>query len=61
MHTLTLWNANPVRAFKEFVSTTAFAETGRRLRADGTLRVPSAESAKIMYRRKNIAAVAGPA
>ena len=47
MHTLTSWNADPVRAFKEFVSTPAFAETGRRLRADGTLRSLSAESAKI--------------
>lgn len=47
MHTLTSWDADPVRAFKEFVSTTAFAETGRRLRADGTVRVLSAESAKI--------------
>ncbi|MEW6371108.1 MAG: site-specific integrase [Pseudomonadota bacterium] len=44
---LTSWDADPVRAFKEFVSTTAFAETGRRPRADGTLRLLSAESAKI--------------
>ncbi|MFC5462909.1 tyrosine-type recombinase/integrase [Massilia niabensis] len=47
MHALASWNADPVRAFKEFVSTTAFAETGRRLRADGTMRALSAESAKI--------------
>ena len=47
MHALGSWDADPVRAFKEFVSDTAFAETGRRLRADGTLRVLSAESAKI--------------
>lgn len=47
MHNLSSWNTDPVRAFKEFISTTAFAETGRRLRADGTLRVLSAESAKI--------------
>ena len=47
MHMLTSWDADPVRAFKEFVSTTAFAETGRRPRADGTLRLLSAESAKI--------------
>lgn len=47
MHTLTSWDADPVRAFNAFVRTTAFAETGRRLRADGTLRVLSAESAKI--------------
>lgn len=47
MHTLTAWDANPVQAFNEFVSTTAFAETGHRLRADGTLRTLSAESAKI--------------
>ncbi len=47
MHTLTFWDADPVQAFKEFVSTEAFAETGRRARADGTLKVLSAESAKI--------------
>lgn len=43
----TSWDADPARSFKEFVATTAFAETGRRVRADGTLRVLSAESAKI--------------
>ncbi|WP_313168856.1 site-specific integrase [Massilia oculi] len=47
MHTVTSWDADPVRSFKAFISTTAFAETGRRQRADGTLRVLSAESAKI--------------
>ncbi len=47
MHTSTTWDADPVKSFKEFVSTTAFAETGRRQRADGTLRIPSAASAKI--------------
>jgi len=47
MHNLTSWDADPVRAFKEFVFTTAFAETGRRLRADGTVRALSQESAKI--------------
>ena len=47
MHNLTSWNADPVRAFKEFVSTEAFAETGRRVRADGTLRLLSAASAQI--------------
>ncbi len=47
MHNLTSWDADPVRAFKEFVCTTAFAETGRRLRADGSIRSLSAESAKI--------------
>lgn len=47
MQTLTSWDADPSRSFKEFVATTAFAETGRRQRADGTLRVLSAESAKI--------------
>ena len=47
MHTLATWDADPVRAFKEFVPTTAFAKTGRRLRADGTLRELSAASAKI--------------
>jgi len=43
----TSWDADPVRSFRDFVSTTAFAETGRRVRADGTLRLLSAESAKI--------------
>lgn len=47
MHNPTSWNADPVRAFKEFVVTTAFAETGRRLRADGSIRSLSAASAKI--------------
>ncbi len=47
MHTATSWDTDPVKAFKAFISTTAFAETGRRQRADGTLRVLSAESAKI--------------
>jgi len=43
----TLWDADPVKAFKLFITSTAFAETGRRLRADGTLRALSDESAKI--------------
>ena len=43
----TAWDADPARAFKEFVTTAAFAETGRRQRADGTLRLLSSESAKI--------------
>jgi integrase/recombinase XerD len=60
MHTLTSWNANPVQAFKEFVSTNAFAETGRRLRADGTLRVLSAESAKIYVSTKKHRCVRWP-
>jgi len=47
MYTAASWDTDPVRSFKEFISTTAFAETGRRQRADGTLRVLSAESAKI--------------
>ena len=47
MTTDTSWDSDPVRAFKAFVATTAFAETGRRPRADGTLRIPSAESARI--------------
>jgi len=47
MPALTSWDADPVRAFGAFIATTAFAETGRRLRADGTLRVLSAASAKI--------------
>ena len=47
MYTVASWDTDPVRSFKEFISTTAFAETGRRQRADGTLRVLSVESAKI--------------
>lgn len=47
MHTLTSWDADPVRTFKEFIVTTEFAETGRRLRADGSLRTLSPQSAKI--------------
>lgn len=47
MPALTSWDADPVRAFGAFIATTAFAETGRRLRADGTLRVLSAASARI--------------
>lgn len=52
----TSWDADPVRSFRDFVSTTAFAETGRRVRADGTLRVLSAESAKIyLFMFNNVA------
>jgi integrase/recombinase XerD len=47
MSTPTSWDRDPIKAFREFVATTAFAETGRRLPADGTLRIPSAASAKI--------------
>lgn len=47
MPDLTSWNADPVKAFKQFVFTTDFAETGRRLRADGTFKVVSEESAKV--------------
>lgn len=47
MNKLASWDANPVKAFKEFVATNAFAETGRRLRADGSIRALSAQSAKI--------------
>ena len=47
MPTPTSWDRDPVNAFKAFVATTDFAETGRRLPADGTLRIPSAASAKI--------------
>lgn len=47
MSMLASWDADPVRAFRDFVSTTAFAKTGRRLRADGTLRELSSASAKI--------------
>jgi len=44
---ISLWDTDPVQAFKQLISSTAFAETGRRLRADGTLRTLSAESTKI--------------
>lgn len=47
MHKLAQWDANPVLAFKDFVCTMDFAQTGRRLRADGTFKLLSAESAKI--------------
>lgn len=47
MHDLNSWNADPIRAFKQFVTSTAFAETGRRLRADGSLPGLSEASAKI--------------
>lgn len=47
MNKLTSWDADPIRAFKQFVASTAFAETGRRLRADGTLPGLSQASAKI--------------
>jgi integrase/recombinase XerD len=46
MSNLASWDSEPQKAFKEFVRTTAFAKTGRRLRADGTLRVVSETSAK---------------
>ena len=56
MHTPTSWDADPVRSFKDFVSSVAFAETGRRQRADGTLRVLSAASAKIyLFMFNNVA------
>lgn len=52
----TSWDADPVRSFRDFISTTAFAETGRRQRADGTLRVLSAASAKIyLFMFNNVA------
>ena len=47
MHTIVSWDADPIKAFKAFIASTAFAETGRRQRSDGTLRVLSAESARI--------------
>jgi site-specific recombinase XerD len=57
MQKLTSWDANPVQAFKEFIATTAFAETGRRLRADGSIRVLSPQSAKIyLFMFGNLAA-----
>ncbi len=56
MDTIATWDADPVRAFKAFIASTAFAETGRRQRADGTLRLLSAESAKIyLFMFQNIA------
>jgi len=56
MHTLSSWDADPVRAFKAFIATPAYAETGRRLRADGSLRELSAASAKIyMFMFANVA------
>ena len=47
MHTLTFWDTDPVQAFSDLVSTEAFAETSRRASAEGTLKLLSAESAKI--------------
>ena len=47
MHELAAWNTDPIRSFKQFVTSTAFAETGRRLRADGSLPGLSEASAKI--------------
>jgi integrase/recombinase XerD len=56
MHNLTSWDTDPVRAFRDFIATTEFAETGRRLRADGSLRVLSAASSKIyMFMFTNLA------
>lgn len=46
MKNLQLWDSDPVQAFKEFVMTDSFAKTGRRLRADGTVKAVSSESAK---------------
>jgi hypothetical protein len=46
MKNLTSWDTDPVQAFKEFVVTDAFAKTAQRLRADGTLKAVSKESAK---------------
>ena len=46
MKNLTLWDSHPVQAFKDFVVTQDFAKTGRRLRADGTFKLVSEESAK---------------
>lgn len=46
MTNLTSWDVEPVQAFKQFVITTDFAKTTRRLRADGTVKEVSAESAK---------------
>lgn len=46
MSNLTSWDADPVQSFKDFVTTIDFAKTTQRLRADGTIRAVSAESAK---------------
>lgn len=46
MKNLPSWDTDPVQAFKEFVVTDAFAKTAQRLRADGTLKGVSKESAK---------------
>lgn len=46
MKNLPSWDTDPVLAFKEFVVTDAFAKTAQRLRADGTLKSVSTESAK---------------
>ena len=42
----TSWDSDPVKAFKEFVGTDAFAKTAQRLPADGMLRSVSSESAR---------------
>lgn len=47
MDSLTSWNADPPQAFKKFVASAAFADTGRRTRADGTPRLLSPASTKI--------------
>ncbi|RYE68710.1 MAG: hypothetical protein EOO81_09180, partial [Oxalobacteraceae bacterium] len=46
MKNLTSWEKDPVQAFTDFVRTHDFAKTGRRLRADGTVKSVSLESAK---------------
>jgi integrase/recombinase XerD len=57
MKNMTSWDADPVQAFKEFVVTDAFAKTGRRLRADGTVPTVSRESAKTyVFMFANVAA-----
>ncbi|MFC5550271.1 tyrosine-type recombinase/integrase [Massilia aerilata] len=56
MKNLTSWDANPVQAFEKFVTTLDFAKTGRRLRADGTVKLVSTESAKTyMFMFANVA------
>lgn len=47
MPNLTAWETAPLKAFTDFVFTIDFANTGRRLRADGMPRMVSRESAKI--------------
>lgn len=44
MAKLTEWDADPVKAFKHFVTTDDFAKTAKRLPADGTIKKVSSQS-----------------